>query len=83
MRTSRDDLAHHLAAGFLEVASRYAAQHGQDALRTAMEQALANLSADYGPAEDPGAEERPERKAVLLACELVRITLAVDARIVN
>ncbi len=48
-----------------------------------MEQALANLSADYGPSEDPGAEERPERKAVLLACELVRITLAVDARIVN
>ena len=83
MRTSRDDLAHHLAAGFLEVASRYAAKHGQDALRTAMEQALANLSADYGRTGDPDAEEGPERNAVLLACELVRITLAVDARTVN
>ena len=82
MRTSRDDLAHHLAAGFLEVASRYAAQHGQDALRPALERALANLSAEYGRAA-PGGEENPDGRAVLLACELVRITLAADPRTVN
>jgi len=75
-------LAHHLAAGFLEVASRYAAKHGQEALRPALEQALANLSAEYGRSDAPESEN-PEGRAVLLACELVRITLAADAYTVN
>jgi hypothetical protein len=77
--TSRDELAHQLAAGFLEKASLYAAKHGQESLLVAMEKALGALRAEYQPSEEDRAE-RIESEAVLLACEIARITLAANGR---
>jgi hypothetical protein len=78
---SRDELAHHLAAGFLEKASLYAARYGQDNLHIAMERALANLSEEFR-AGDPIARSR-ESEAVLRACQIARMTLAADRHRVN
>jgi exoribonuclease R len=79
---SRDELAHQLAAGFLEKASIYAARHGQECLQAAMEKALGALRAEYELSEQDRAA-RAESEAVLLACEIARITLAANGRQAN
>ena len=78
-----DELAHHLAAGFLEKASLYAARHGQDSLHTAMERALASLSEEFRSATGGATDTSPEIKAVLRACQIARLTLAADRHRVN
>jgi exoribonuclease R len=79
--TSRDELAHQLAAGFLEKASLYAARHGQESLQSAMDKALGALRAEYQLEHD--RTDRVESEAVLLACEITRITLAAHGRQAN
>jgi hypothetical protein len=79
--TSRDELAHQLAAGFLEKASLYAARHGQESLQSAMEKALGALRAEYQLEHD--RTDGAESEAVLLACEITRITLAANGRQAN
>ena len=79
---SRDELAHQLAAGFLEKASLYAARHGQESLQAAMDKALGALRAEYELSEHDRAA-RVESEAVLLACEITRITLAANGRQAN
>jgi hypothetical protein len=80
---SRDQLAHHIAAGFLEKASRYAAKYGQENLRAAMEKALANLSAEVCACREGSAATTPESEAVLMACQIARLTLAADGQLVH
>jgi hypothetical protein len=85
--TQQDQLAHELAAGFLEKASQFAAKFGPDNLQDAMRKALRNLQADYtyGTLDivietvDPGTA----RAAVLRACQIASATLAADTRSVN
>ena len=83
MTTSRDELAHRLAAGFLEKASHYAAKHGPESLVEAMDGALAKIIDEYRPDRDDRATVREECEAVLLACRIARRTLAADGRTVN
>ena len=80
---SREELAHDIAAGFLEKASHYAAKYGQENLRVAMDKALANLSAEFRATRDSAAAATPEGEAVLLACQIARMTLAADGQLVH
>jgi hypothetical protein len=80
---SGDELAHHLAAGFLEKASLYAATHGQDNLHTAMERALAGLMEEFRSRPVGATDPSPEREAVYRACQIARLTLGADRRRVN
>ena len=43
----QEQLAHQLAAGFLEQASHFAVKFGQENLHDAMRRALSNLLTDY------------------------------------
>jgi hypothetical protein len=87
--TPQEQLAHRLAAGFLEKASNFAAQFGQENLHDAMHKALSTLRTDYsglcaesgGPGADEGVGNT--RHAVLLACEIATATLSADSRTVN
>jgi len=84
----QEQLAHQLAAGFLEQASHFAVRFGQENLHDAMHRALSNLLTDYSGA---CAEEisldvsagPPTHKAVLLACKMAIATLSADTRTVN
>jgi hypothetical protein len=81
-------LAHQLAAGFLEQASLYAAKVGQENIESAMRTALANLVEEVrqGVPLVPGidlSKATATREAVLLACQLVTATLTADTRTVN
>lgn len=81
-------LAHQLAAGFLEQASLYAAKVGQENIESAMRTAIANLMAEVrqGAPLVPGidlSKATATREAVLLACQLVNATLTADTRTVN
>jgi hypothetical protein len=76
---SREQLAHNIAAGFLEKAARYAAKYGQENLHAAMQRALSNLSAEYRASRD-GTVANPESEAVLLACQITWMTLAADGQ---
>ena len=79
---SREQLAHNIAAGFLEKAAHFAAKHGQENLCSAMEKALANLSADIRVSLD-GAPATPESEAVLMACKITWMTLAAGGQQVH
>lgn len=87
--TAQEQLAHRLAAGFLEKASHFAAQFGQENLHDAMRRALTTLQTDYSSIcierGGPGVEEEfgTTRHAVLLACEIATATLSADSRTVN
>lgn len=83
MTTSRDALAHQLAAGFLEKAALYAAKHGPERLLEAMDEALASLSEEFRPDRGAIPAPREECEAVVLACSIARRTLAADHRTVN
>jgi hypothetical protein len=76
---SREQLAHDIAAGFLEKAARYAAKYGQENLHDAMQRALANLTAEYRACPE-GTAATPEGDAVLLACQITWMTLAADGQ---
>jgi len=81
-------LAHQLAAGFLEQASLYAAKVGQENIESAMKTAIANLIEEVrqGAPVVPGidlSKASATRDAVLLACQLVTATLTADTRTVN
>jgi len=85
---SQEQLAHQLAAGFLEQASHYAVKFGQENLHDAMRQALSNLLTDYSGtgaeainvSVDAGATTQ---NVVLLACKMAIATLSADTRTVN
>jgi hypothetical protein len=84
----QEQLAHQLAAGFLEQASHFAVKFGQENLHDAMRQALSNLLTDYSGAcaEEISLDVEaggPSRKAVLLACKMAIATLSADTRTVN
>ena len=83
MTSSRDALAHQLAAGFLEKAALYADKHGAERLLEAMDEALASLSEEFRPDRGEIPAPREECEAVLLACKIARSTLAADRRTVN
>ncbi len=81
-------LAHQLAAGFLEQASLYAAKVGQENIETAIKTAIANLMAEVsqGAPVVPGidlSKATATRDAVLMAFKLVTATLTADTRTVN
>lgn len=80
---SRDKLAHDMAAGFLEKASHYAAKYGQENLHAAMERALAKLSEEFGSNGHSPVASGAESEAVVLACQIARMTLAADRQRVN
>lgn len=80
---SQDRLAHHLAAGFLEKASLYAAKHGQENLHVAMEKVLSSLSEEFRANRGVAAAAGPEGAAVVLACQIARMTLAADRKRVH
>ena len=87
--TPQEQLAHRLAAGFLEKASHFAAQFGQENLHDAMRKALSTLQTDYSGlrAESDGlvvdGDSGTTRHAVLLACKIATATLSADSRTVN
>jgi hypothetical protein len=87
--TAQEQLAHRLAAGFLEKASHFAERFGQENLHDAMRKALSTLQTDYsGLAAASGSLEVQDdggttRYAVLLACEIATATLSADIRTVN
>ena len=80
---NRDRLAHTLAAGFLEKASLFAARHGQENLYAAMDKALASVSEEFRISVGEAAAPNPESEAVLLACQIARMTLAADRQRVH
>jgi hypothetical protein len=80
---SQDRLAHHLAAGFLEKASLYAAKYGQENLHVVMEKALSSLTEEFRSNDGADAAAGPESEAVVLACQIARMTLAADRKRVN
>jgi hypothetical protein len=76
-------LAHRIAAGFLEQAALFAERVGPDDLVPAMEKALANLATEMLDGADEPAAGSPERQTILLACRIATATLAADTRTVN
>jgi hypothetical protein len=82
-------LAHRIAAGFLEHASSFASKVGQDDWETAIQAALANIKTEVlsGSIVDQSVIQfgfsEDEREAVLLACQIASATLAADTRVVN
>ncbi len=87
--TPQEQLAHRLAAGFLEKASHFASQFGQENLHDAMRKALSTLQTDYSGmriesgSPDVDGDFGTTRHAVLLACEIASATLSADTRTVN
>jgi hypothetical protein len=86
--TTHEQLAHQLAAGFLEQASAYAAKFGKDRLLNDMLKALSNLQTEYASsfAGEIGlleADPQTARDAIILACEITKATLSADTRTIN
>jgi hypothetical protein len=87
--TPQEQLAHRLAAGFLEKASHFAERFGQENLHDAMRRALSTLQTDYScicpenGSPDLDDDLGAARHAVLLACEIASATLSADSRTVN
>jgi len=85
---SQEQLAHQLAAGFLEQASHYAVKFGQENLHDAMQQALSNLLTDYSGTATEAINVSVDagtttHNVVLLACKMAIATLSADTRTVN
>jgi hypothetical protein len=77
------ELAHQLAAGFLQKASQFAEKYGQENLDRIVEQALTNIVNDCFCEVELGSEADVAREALIAASQIVHATLAADARTVH
>jgi hypothetical protein len=81
--SQHQELAHQLAAGFLQKAAQFAEKYGQDNLDRIIEQALSNIVNDCTFDVALGQDAQAAREALLAASRIVHATLAADVRTVH